>query len=329
LASSSRTSTHQQHPNRHLLCKNAPMPLHHRTPLLPSLALEAEAGRPVWLKLESAQPSASFKLRGMGLAAERAVAGGATRLVSSSGGNAGYAVAWAGRALGVPVTVVVPSSTGARMRRLIEATGAEVRVAGHIWDEAHAAAIAIADETGGVLLHPFDHPDIWEGHSSLIAEVAATGLVPQCVVVAVGGGGLLCGVLQGMQEAGWTDTSVLAVETQGAASFAAALQAGEPVTLPAITSLALTLGSKRVCDRLFELIGAHNIQSLVVSDAAAVKACARFLDDQRVLVEPSCGAALSVLYDGHPALNDGNGPILVVVCGGAGVTASQLEAWLE
>ena len=68
----------------------------------------------MWLKLESSQPSASFKLRGMGLAAERAVAAGASRLVSSSGGNAGYAVAWAGRTLGVPVTVVVPSTTGVR-----------------------------------------------------------------------------------------------------------------------------------------------------------------------------------------------------------------------
>jgi L-serine/L-threonine ammonia-lyase len=108
------------------------MPLHHITPLIPSPALEAEVGVPVWLKLESAQPSASFKLRGMGLAAERAVAQGATRLVSSSGGNAGYAVAWAGRSLGVPVTLVVPRTTGSRMRELIAATGAEVRVSGDV-----------------------------------------------------------------------------------------------------------------------------------------------------------------------------------------------------
>ena len=74
----------------------------------------------------------------MGLAAERAVAKGAETLVSSSGGNAGYAVAWAGRSLGVPVTVVVPETTGARMRGLIESTGAQVLVAGTVWDEAHA-----------------------------------------------------------------------------------------------------------------------------------------------------------------------------------------------
>lgn len=304
------------------------MPLHHITPLLPSTALEAEAGVPVWLKLESAQPSASFKLRGMGLAAERAVARGATQLVSSSGGNAGYAVGWAGRSLGVPVTVIVPTTTGARMRNLIAATGAEVRVSGDVWDEAHAAATALAEDTGGALLHPFDHPDIWEGHASLVAEVAEAGLVPSQVVVAVGGGGLLCGVLQGMSHAGWSDVPVLAVETEGAASFSAALEAGKPVTLPEMTSIALTLGAKRVCERVLELSQAHEVHSLVVSDSAAVQACDRFLNDHRVLVEPSCGAALSVVYDRHPAVLQTDGPILVVVCGGAAVTRPQLEDWL-
>jgi L-serine/L-threonine ammonia-lyase len=305
------------------------MPLHHSTPLIRSTALEAEVGVPVWLKLESAQPSASFKLRGVGLAAERAVAQGATRLVSSSGGNAGYAIAWAGRELGVPVTVVVPTRTGARMRQLITALGAEVQVSGDVWDEAHAVAIAVAEETGGALIHPFDHPDIWEGNASLVAEIADAGLVPKQVVVSVGGGGLLCGVLQGMKTAGWADVPVLAVETDGAASFSAALVAGEPVELEEMTSLALTLGAMRVCDRVFELSQDHPVQSVVVSDAAAVKACDRFLDDHRLLVEPSCGAALSVVYDKRPELLAAGGPILVIVCGGAAVTRSQLEQWLS
>jgi len=264
----------------------------------------------------------------MGLAAERAVARGAKVLVSSSGGNAGYAVAWAGRSLKVPVIVVVPTSTGQRMRSLIAAVGAEVRVAGEVWDEAHAAAAEIAIERDGALLHPFDHPDIWEGHSTMMTEVAAEGLAPSAVVVAVGGGGLLCGVLQGMQAVGWSDIPVLAVETHGAASFSAARHAGHPVTLPAITSIALTLGAKRVCSEAIRLADVQPVHSVVVSDSAAVAACSAFLDDHRILVEPSCGAALSVVYDRHPLLTTADGPILVIVCGGAAVTQSQLRAWL-
>ena len=305
------------------------MPLHHHTPLLQSLALQERVNRPVWLKMDSAQPSASFKMRGMGLAAERAVAKGAHQLVSSSGGNAGYAVACAGRALNVPVTVVVPSTTGERMRGLIASTGATVQVAGSVWDEAHEAAMKLAKQSGGALLHPFDHPDIWEGNATIIAEVQAAGVQPACVVVSVGGGGLLCGVLQGMEQAGWTDTRVLAVETRGAASFSAAMEAGNPVEIPGITSLAVTLGARRVCDQVVRLSSQHDVHSLVVSDAAAVSACAQFLDDQRVLVEPSCSAALSVVYDQHPTLMAIDGPILVIVCGGAGVTRAQLDAWRE
>lgn len=303
------------------------MPLHTVTPLLESAPLSRMVERSVWLKMESMQPAASFKIRGMGLAAERAVAAGATRLVSSSGGNAGYAVACAGRALGIPVTVVVPTTTAPRMRTLIAATGAEVRVAGRVWDEAHREATELADQCGGALMHPFDHPDIWEGHASVITEVHDSGIEPGCVVVSVGGGGLLAGVLHGIERVGWTATRVVAVETAGAASFAAAQTAGRPVELESIDSIAVTLGARRVCTEAVRRSLDHDVVSRVVSDAAAVRACNRFLDDHRVLVEPSCGAALSVIYDQDSAAIPEAGPVLVVVCGGAGVTAAQLTQW--
>lgn len=302
------------------------MPIHHATPLLRSDALEARLGAPVWLKMESSQPCASFKLRGMGLRSERAVAAGATSLVTSSGGNAGYAVAWAGRELGVPVTVVVPQSTNARMRGLIEAVGADVLIHGEVWDDAHAHATRLADERGAAYCHPFDHPHIWEGHSSMIDEVAGSGVVPGAVVVAVGGGGLMNGVLDGLHRAGWTDTPVIAVETHGAASFAAAVEAGEPVTLDAIDTIALTMGAKRVCDASMAWVGRHDIRPVQVSDRAAADAVRAFLDDHRVLVEPSCGAALSLAYDRAPIL-EGLGPVLVIVCGGAAVVRADLDRW--
>ena len=265
----------------------------------------------------------------MGLAAERAVAKGAETLVSSSGGNAGYAVAWAGRSLGVPVTVVVPETTGARMRGLIESTGAHVLVAGTVWDEAHARAKEIASETNGALLHPFDHPDIWEGHASMMKEIADAGIQPSTVVVAVGGGGLLCGVLQGIEAQGWGPTPVVAVETLGAASFDAAMKAGKPTRIPRITSVAVTLGAKRVCDQVVEQSRHHPVHNVTVTDAAAIQACANFLDDHRVLVEPSCGAALSAVYDAHPTVRGVQGPVVVIVCGGAAVTHEQLQHWRQ
>lgn len=95
------------------------MPMHLNTPLLHSPALSQAAGVPVWLKMDALQPPGSFKLRGVGLACETRARAGAQRFVSSSGGNAGIAVAYAGRQLGLPVLVVVPETTTARARELI------------------------------------------------------------------------------------------------------------------------------------------------------------------------------------------------------------------
>lgn len=301
-------------------------PLHVETPLLESRPLSEALGAPVWLKLESLQPVASFKIRGIGHAAERAVASGARRLVTSSGGNAGYALAHAGRRLGVAVTVVVPVTTSAHARALIEGEGAEVVRHGASWDDAHEAATALADDPGCAYVHPFDDPLVWEGHASLVQEVARAGLRPGVVVVSVGGGGLLCGVLQGMHAVGWSDVPVLAVETVGAASFKAAVDSGRVVTLERIDSLAVTLGARAVTPELLAWTERHAMTPWTVTDAAAVKACARFLDDHRLLVEPACGAALAAVHERAAPLAR-RAPVLVVACGGAGVSRELLSRW--
>lgn len=297
------------------------------TPLWRSLPLSAILGAPVLLKMEALQPSGSFKLRGLGRLCEVQVAAGARRLVCASGGNAGLAVAYAGRHLGVPVTIVVPRTTGARTRALIAAEGAEVIEHGDDFDAAHRFALA-GPAVGATYVHPFDDPGLWEGHAEIVREAAAQGERPGAVVVSVGGGGLLCGVLTGMHAVGWTDVPVLAVETPGAASYAAALAVGAPVDLPAITSLATTLGARRVAAEAVAWAGRHEVISWVTGDREAVRACLRFADDHRVLVEPACGAGLSAIYDRAPALL-GRGPVLVIVCGGAGVSLEMLRGWSE
>lgn len=301
------------------------MPLHLETPLLPSRPLSQLAGRPVWLKLEALQPSGSFKLRGIGHACEVHAQRGARRFLSSSGGNAGLAVAYAGRQLGIPVTVVVPESTSARARELLRLEEAELIVHGESWQEANAHAqslLGVAD----AFLHPFDDPLLWSGHASLIDEVARAGFEPEAVLLSVGGGGLLCGVAEGLQRNGWGEVPILAVETEGAASFRAALEAGQPVTLDAIRSVATSLGAKRVCDRALEWARRRPVRSVTVSDAGALAACEHFLADHRLLVEPACGASLAPVYEGAAELAP-YGNLLVVVCGGATASLDQIRQW--
>lgn len=301
------------------------MPLHIETPLLESRPLSLATGKQVWLKIDALQPSGSFKLRGLGLACETHHRNGARRFVCSSGGNAGLAVAYAGRSLGVQVVVVVPETTTGRAKALLEQEGANVIVHGASWQEANAMATSLVG-SDDAYLHPFDDPLVWQGHASLIDECAKSGLVPDAVVLSVGGGGLLCGVAEGMRRNGWASTQIVAVETDGAASFNAALAAGQPVTLDQITSIATSLGAKRVCDQAMRVAAEHAVTSVVISDRAALDACERFLADHRILVEPSCGAALSVVYESAPAL-DAFRTVLVVVCGGATATLEQMRAW--
>jgi L-serine/L-threonine ammonia-lyase len=301
------------------------MPLHITTPLIQSAALSQTAGRTIWLKLEALQPPGSFKIRGIGAACEHYAKTGAKRFVSSSGGNAGLAVAYAGHHLDLPVTVVVPSTTSERAKQLLRQQDAEVIVHGASWQEANALAQSLLTDTDA-FLHPFDNPLLWTGHATMVDEVHAAGVKPDAVLLSVGGGGLMAGVMEGLQRNGWGDVPVLAVETHGAASLHQAMQAKERVQLDAITSIATSLGARQVCEQAFQLSQTGRVKSLLVSDQEAVAACTRFLDDHRLLVEPACGAALAVAYGQAAALADYQN-VLVIVCGGATATADDLRQW--
>lgn len=301
------------------------MPLHLDTPLLESRPLGVAAGRRIWLKMDALQPPGSFKIRGIGAACEHHARTGKRRFVSSSGGNAGIAVAYAGRRLSIPVSVFVPETTTETAKSLIRQEGAEVLVHGASWQEANESAM-LAVGADAAFIHPFDDPLLWTGHATLIDEVVQAGRTFDAVVLCVGGGGLLCGVVEGLERNGLPDVPIVAVETKGAHSLAASISAGRRVALPAITSIATSLGAKQVCERAFEFAQTQQVSCVVVDDQVALRACARFLDDHRVLVEPACGAALGVAYEHADALGRSS-EVLVVVCGGATASAAQQRAW--
>ena len=301
-------------------------PLYVETPLWESPALSEKLGTQALLKMESFQPVGSFKSRGMGAACLAAHERGIRQVVCSSGGNAGLAVAYAGRLLGMDVTIVVPERTSERARKLIRREGAELIVHGESWDDAHEYASLLAADTESAYIHPFDDPEVWRGHSSIISEIAAAGIRPGAIVVSVGGGGLLAGLLLGMDSAGWGDVPVLAAETDGADSFAQSMASGRLVTLPAIRSIATTLGARTVCRQVLEAAKSHSVTPWVVSDRQAVDACLAFAADHRVLVEPACGAALAAGYFPSPVLA-GLVPVVFIVCGGAAFTPAMLQEW--
>ncbi|HET7061016.1 MAG TPA: pyridoxal-phosphate dependent enzyme, partial [Nitrosospira sp.] len=258
------------------------MPLHIETPLIESPSISHKVGQSIWLKMESAQPSGSFKARGIGYACEEYLKRGAKRFIASSGGNAGLAVAFAGRSLSVPVVIVVPKTASKRAVNLMGLENAEVIVHGESLDEAHRFALSLI-QPADAYIHPFDDPLLWKGHASLIDEIFRAGLKPDAIVLSVGGGGLLCGVVEGLKQNGMGDVPIIAVETEGADSYGKSLNAGFLVELPNISSIATTLGARIVCEQALAYSKTHHIKSVVLPDKIAVSASLQFLQDHGIV----------------------------------------------
>jgi L-serine/L-threonine ammonia-lyase len=300
----------------------------------------------IYLKLENLQPSGSFKSRGIGnfLLTHLAAAGNQRQSVhfySSSGGNAGLACVHAAVTLGAPATIVVPLSTTPYMiNKIRDAGAAQVIQHGASWVDADTylrdSVIPLAKAKGeeAVYVPPFDDPVIWQGHATLVGEVVRQlGSKPDAVVCSVGGGGLLCGVMQGLEESGWTDVEVLAVETEGADSLALSLREGRLATLQGISSIATTLGARTVAKRAFEYGKMGNVRSVVLGDWEAMEGCVRVAEDERIMVEAACGVSLALCYGGRlgkylPGLSE-ESRVVIVVCGGSNVSAEMLSGWAD
>jgi len=168
-------------------------------------------------------------------------------------------------------------------------------------------------------------------------EIAAQlpGAAPDLLICSVGGGGLINGICQAMDDLGTHGrTTVLAVETAGADSLAASLRAQRPVTLDRITSAATSLGCARVTDATFGYGQRASVRSVVLSDAEAAMGCWRLADDERLMVELACGVNVALCYGGRleralgrPVQREDK--VVVVLCGGSNVTSQMLCQWRD
>ena len=203
----------------------------------------------------------------------------------------------------------------------------------------------IGCDPNALYVPPFDHPIIWAGQETLLGEVEQQMVAKggfDAVVCSVGGGSMLIGIQQTIKKmvasSGEKPPMVLAVETRGAESLNASLLAGHHITLQQITSIATSLGVSRVAERAYELAQEPNVRSVVLSDADAAMGCVRFADDERILVETSCGVSLAAVYNGvlRKALGSGMSEeewsrmkIVVSVCGGSDVSLAHIKEYRE
>ncbi|EED92913.1 serine/threonine deaminase, partial [Thalassiosira pseudonana CCMP1335] len=367
------------------------------TPLIHSIPLSNLcAPHQVYLKLDLLQPSGSFKDRGMAHlcmtlkkvhTANRKQkqqlspggqddgSGNTMKLISSSGGNAGLAVTTVARNIpDMEVSVIVPETTKPLVIEKLRSLGADVTVHGANWNLADDLARKLVKEhrdqdgdsalSGGAeYVSPYDNPLLWTGHSTVVDEII-TQLIDTkhdvkvgAILASVGGGGLLCGILEGLERNYFggssvrsnviSGTKVVACETEGAASFAASKKGTTMVRLEGINSVATSLGALEVTPAVIHRSRRHqergqiggsgeDVLSYVCTDAEAVNACVQFSSHHRMLVEPACGAALAPLYSDRlrtklleelKSKGEESSAIVVEVCGGSGVNLDLLEGW--
>jgi threonine dehydratase len=296
-----------------------------RTPLVPSATLGQVLGARVSLKLECLQKTGSFKPRGaFNKLLTLSPAERSRGVVSVSGGNHAQGVAYAAQQLGLRAVICMPRTTPANYLDAAYGYGAQIVQTPDI-----AAAFARADELaaeGLTLVHPFTDPLVAAGQGTIGLEILEDAPDVSHLFVSIGGGGLLAGVATAVRGLSPT-TEVIGVETEGADAMAKALAAGQPVDLPAITSIARTLGAPRVS--AFTLEHAQRLvrEVVVVSDAAAVDALVFLLERAKVLTEPAAACCLAAArrWSGGFRPTD---HVVLLLCGG-NVALADICVWLR
>lgn len=287
-----------------------------RAPLERSPLLSQELGADVHLKIETFKPTRTFKVRGALNKIASLDDGARSRgVVAASAGSHALGVAYAAWALGVSATVVVPTAVSPTIVGVCRAYGATVRLEGDVYDDTLALARRIEADEGRTFVHPYADPLIVAGQGTVGLELLDDLPDVEAVLVAVGGGGLICGIglaLKAKRRA----IRVIGVEPEGADAFGRSLRAGRPVELPRPHSIADKLVAKSTQPLNVDLGRAVVDDVVTVTEEALADATYEYLDRLSLLVEPSGAAPLAAIRSGRVRIA-GQRAVLVVSGGNA------------
>jgi len=287
----------------------------HRTPVLTSRSMDQWLGRELFFKCEPFQRAGSFKIRGalnavLSLSDEQAAAG----VVTHSSGNFAQALALAASLRGIPAHIVMPSNSPQVKQRAVAGYGGRIELCEPTLAAREEAADRVVRETGGTLLHPFDHPDVIAGQGTLALELIEQVPDLDAVVVPIGGGGLISGIALALHELA-PKVRVFAAEPRGADDAARSKAAGRLLRQEAPDTIA---------DGLLTSMGEHTWpvvrdlveEVIVVDDSAIREAMERIWTRMKVLVEPSAAVPLAAVASPGFRERDGLARVAVVLSGG-------------
>ncbi len=285
------------------------------TPLKFNRALADRLGTDVYLKCENLQRAGSFKIRGAYTRMSRLTPEERERgVVAASAGNHAQGVALAAQLLGIRSKVYMPVRAPMPKLAATRAYGAQIEQVGQTLDESLVAARAWAEETGAILIHPFDHVDVVAGQGTCGLEILDQCPDVRTVVVGLGGGGILAGIAVVMRALK-PDVRIIGVQAEQAAAYPTSLAAGHPVAAEKMSTMADGIAVGLPGDVTFPLVRDLVDEVVTVSEASLSRAALFLLERAKLVVEPAGAAATAYLLDrvgGEPM----EGPVVSVLSGG-------------
>ena len=297
------------------------------TPCPESIPLGEITGSRVFCKLDNLQRTGSFKERGACNALRCLPVAAARRgVIAASAGNHALGLAYHGRLLGIPVTVVMPGYAPLIKVTTCRRLGARVVIGGEDFAQARAEADRLAAAEGLSYIHGFDDPAIIAGQGTLALEILRQVPDVDAIVCPIGGAGLISGLAVAV-KALKPRVQVIGVESRATASFTAALRTGHPIAIPRAPTLADGLAVLKVGALAFELARGRVDKVVRVDESYIAQAILRMLELEKIVVEGAAAAPLAALMAGR--LPDLKGRTVVLVTTGGNIDPSILSRVIE
>ncbi|MEJ3404644.1 threonine ammonia-lyase [Rathayibacter sp. YIM 133350] len=287
------------------------------TPLESSRYLAEVLGAPVYLKCENLQRTGSYKIRGAynrlaALDADERSRG----VVAASAGNHAQGVALAARELGIDATIFMPIGVALPKLEATRDYGADVVLHGDVIGETLAAAAAFAEETGAVLIPPFDHADVVAGQGTLGLEILDQAPDVRTVIVPIGGGGLASGVASAIRQradAEGRTVRIIGVQAANAAPYPASLAAGYPVSVPVLPTIADGIAVYTPGELNFQIIRESVDEIVTVTEDDVARAIIVLMERAKLVVEPAGAVSVAAILAGAVK---STGPVVAILSGG-------------
>lgn len=282
------------------------------TKLIKSKVFSEKYGNEVYIKPENLQNTGSFKIRGaFNKIAKLTEDEKKKGLIASSAGNHAQGVAYAAQRLGVEATIVMPTTTPLVKVEATKEYGANVILFGDCYDDAYEEAFRLKEEKGYIFIHPFNDFDVIEGQGTISLEILEELKDADCILVPIGGGGLLAGVALAAKRIN-PHIKVIGVEPEGACAMKNSLEEGEVICLEGVSTIADGVAVKEPGNRTFEIINKYVDEIVTVSDFEIMESFLVLLDKHKLIGE---NAGVSS-FAGLRKIKERNKKIVCIISGG-------------